>query len=300
MKKSLLFSAFLFIGCSNLFSQINQYKPFPNAGAIWEVSDTGPYGPGLNTHTTHIRCTVSGDTIIGSFTYKKVVQAKSPFQTGPTYSFGPDSFSFAYRNDNLNKKVYYLNTTGGVNKDTLWYDFNLNVGDTIKNSFSFSNQNGFNTNQRRIVSTIDSVNICGIYHKQFQVCINGGGFETQLIEGLGFKDNFIKTLFIDCPFEPVYIDHTTLSTCGFASIYESNSIKNLVQVYPNPVTTELKITNSQTTFCDYTIINTIGKLILKGSYTDKEFINVSALTNGLYVIELHDKQGNAYQSKFIK
>ena len=316
MKKSLLFSAFLFIGCSNLFSQINNYKPFPNGSAVWAVSSTTYAssmggGQGMN----YYRYMSTGDTIIGIYNYKKVFLSVSP--DNPS-NYGPYNFSFGYRNDSVHKKVYYLNTIGGLNKDTLWYDFNLQIGDTLKETFS---RRHYGLPERRIVSKIDSIEICMLYHKRFYFdCV---GITSTLIEGLGFQDNFIQTWLPGCFLEPLRIDQTDLRTCNINNditcpdtfdpnglailkcnintyITEHNQKSNAIHLYPNPVTTELKITNSQTTFCDYTIINTIGKLILKGSYTDKESINVSALTNGLYVIELHDKQGNAYQSKFIK
>jgi len=130
MKKPLLFFALLLIGYSNLFSQINNYKPFPNGSAIWEVSSTTyANSMGGGQQMTYYRYLALGDTIIGSYKYKKVLSAVSPYNP---FNFSYYSFKFAYRNDSINKKVYYLDTTGGLNKDTLWYDFNLKVGDTLK------------------------------------------------------------------------------------------------------------------------------------------------------------------------
>ena len=296
------FFLLLFISYSNLFSQINQYKPFPNGSAIWAVSSTTyANSMGGGQGMTYYRYLAVGDTVIGTYIYKKVFLSVSPYNP---FNYGPYNFSFGYRNDSVNKKVYYLNTIGGLNKDTLWYDFNLNVGDTLKETFS---RRHYGNQETRIVTKIDSIKVCNVYHKQFNFdCV---GITSTLIEGLGFEDNFVRTWFPRCFLEPLRVDHTILSTCeannditclngfdpsGFpqtancsisTSISKNIQKSNTIQLYPNPVTTELKIKDSQT-FCNYTIINSIGKLILKGSYSDKESINVANLTNGLYVIKL--------------
>lgn len=285
---------------SNVFSQSNVYKPFPQIYGSWIVQKAGPLGPGLPTSYSWKKYTTFGDTVVGAFTYKKVLVADN---TGyPNYPnpvpFGPSSFSFAYRNDIQNKKVYYLDVTGGINKDTLWYDFNLNVGDTLKDTYAYFHYGQTINNQRRIVSSIDSVLICGTYYKRFNFNCTPIGFETELIEGVGYKDRFTSTNYADCPFEPYYIYSTGFSTCNITSV-EDYLKNNQIKLFPNPTSTDLKL-NSSLKLVEYTIINNIGEVALKGSISDSQTIKISSLNDGLYIIKMIDKSGNSYESKFIK
>jgi hypothetical protein len=289
--------------CCNLFSQSNVYKPFPQVYGSWVVYKQGPLGPGLTSFSSWQKYEALGDTTIGSYTYKKVTVANNtgyPTWNGTTtvIPFGPSVFSFGYRNDVAAKKAYYLDVTGGVNKDTLWYDFNLNVGDTLKETYAYYSYGINSNNQRRIVSSIDSVLICGAYYKRFNFgCSISGGFETELIEGVGFKDKFDATNFGGgCPFEPYYIYSTTFSICDITSI-ETYLKDNQLTLYPNPTNSELKISNSLN-ISNYCITNNMGEVILKG--TDSSTINVAELANGIYIIKIQDKSGKSYQSKFIK
>ncbi|MFN8114929.1 MAG: T9SS type A sorting domain-containing protein [Bacteroidia bacterium] len=274
---------------SNVFSQTNIYKPFPNGYASWNVTQTYPLP--LN----YFKYVTSSDTLIGVYTYKKVMCSVSP---NNPFSFGPFTFKFGYRNDSINKKVYYLDVTGGINKDTLWYDFNLNVGDTLKETFAYTNLGIITNNQRRIVSSIDSVLICGSYYKQFNFDC-AGGFETSLIEGVGFKDKFDRTGYLgDCPFEPYAVYSTGFSTCDINSLADFRS-SQLIKLFPNPAFSELKI-NASFHLTEYLILNNVGTVVLKGSIFDKQSIDVSSLSSGLHIIKILDKSGNSYQSKFIK
>ncbi len=163
MKNLIAILFFVFACCGNASSQTNVYKPFPQIYGEWIVMKYG-------TFTSWQKYEAIGDTILGSYTYKKVTIANNtgyPVWNGTTYviPFGPGIFSFGYRNDIANKKVYYLDVTGGINKDTLWYDFNLNIGDSVKTTYAYM-KNG--ASYDRIVQSIDSVLICGSYYKRFK------------------------------------------------------------------------------------------------------------------------------------
>lgn len=282
----------------NLFSQASVYKPFPQTYGSWYISGQHYIGsPPTSSYLTYQNYEALGDTTIGSYTYKKVTVSTS---MGNPFNFGPSLFTFAYRNDIPNKKVYYLDVTGGINKDTLWYDFNLNVGDSIKETYSYTHGGYINGNQRRIVSSIDSVLFCGTYHKQFNFdCPINGGFETSLIEGVGFKDKFDVTGYTGgCPFEPPAVYHTVFSTCNANSIADLHT-DQLIKLFPNPANTELRI-NSSLQFMEYTIVNNVGAVMLKGNFSAIQAIDVSRLAGGLYIIKIKDNSEKQYQTKFIK
>jgi hypothetical protein len=274
---------FLYIISNYGFSQINTYKPFPQTYASWEVTENYMVFIGF-TYTKWKRYKVAGDTIIGSYSYKKVIVAKNtglPNGFPTVVPYGPDSFSFAYRNDALNKKVYYLDPTGGLNKDTLWYDFNLNVGDTLKPNFSTGT---FVSIDRYIVQSIDSVSICGVYHKRFS--FNCGLFpQLDLIEGYGFKDFFVNTLFLRCPFEQNPIFSTEVTTCIAGAINEVGLNKKTLSVFPNPNNGQFTIQSK--TKGDYVILNELGQTLqtFQTNGENNYSVNLKGLANGIYFLK---------------
>lgn len=272
--------------CSNVFSQTNVYRPFPQGYGFWSM--TRQSMSGLN----YYRYKTSGDTLVGTYTYKKVLYAYN-VTPGP-FNFSPYAFKFAYRNDSINKKVYYLDVTGGLNKDTLWYDFNLNIGDSVENTYSYMKNGFFND---RVVQSIDSVLICGSYHKRFK--FNCTDYEADLVEGVGFLDNFIHSERTgDCPFEPTYIYSTSFSSCNITSV-EDYLKGSTIKIFPNPTSSELRI-SGLSKITEYAIINNIGATILKGNLSDSQSIDVSSLADGMYILNIQDRSAKLYQSKFIK
>ncbi|MFZ9028774.1 MAG: T9SS type A sorting domain-containing protein [Crocinitomicaceae bacterium] len=82
------------------------------------------------------------------------------------------------------------------------------------------------------------------------------------------------------------------STIGFGELEVNN-----VSVYPNPTSEILNIANA-TDFDSYSIVSLDGKTVSEGSV--KNSIEVSALIEGVYLINLIDKAGNSTTKRFIK
>jgi hypothetical protein len=303
-----LFLLFVILG-NDLFSQTSIYKPFPTLYGKWVVQKEGPFDPsgGGSGQVTYswTRYEANGDTIINSITYKKVSAANSiGYPTNPGgIPYGPSNFYFAYRNDVPNKKVYIYTNISGQYKDTLWYDFDLSIGDTLKSSFSLRLSLNDPLNQRTIVTSIDSVLICNVYYKRFQFGCGVGGFQDLgLIEGFGFEDNFIQTGYIYCPFEPVYIYHTDFS-CSLTGVNEPTAFIKQLQIFPNPALNTLQINYPKqniTLPLNYSIMDCLGKVIITGTAETNKSIDVSKLKTGLYFIMIQDKEKNLFQDKFVK
>ena len=84
------------------------------------------------------------------------------------------------------------------------------------------------------------------------------------------------------------LDCTNLST----EVFNTSSLK----LYPNPVVNVLNIDNNLTNQ-PYNIIDTLGKVILKGKLNEgNNSINVEQLSKGIYYL----KTPNNKASKFIK
>ena len=123
MKKYLLF-LLTFIG-TNAISQTSLYHPFPEDTATW-VTD-GFY----NTCSGYCGSSyyeMKGDTIINSQLYNKIFTRGGQFFyiTPPPNAVVGGNFSIcryigAIRQDSLNKKVYFIDST--MTNDTLLFDF---------------------------------------------------------------------------------------------------------------------------------------------------------------------------------
>ena len=181
----------------------------------------------------------------------------------------------------------------------MWYDFNLIIGDTLKNSaFSFDSTALM---PPTIVTSIDSTLICGEYHKTFifDNCSFG-----RLIEGMGFTSNFVNTSSSEmCYFEPTYM-HSTAFSCTSMSVNEtSNSSLNLIAIFPNPTINTLQINYTKQNIIspfEYSIMNCSGKVVCRGISNEDKGLDISKLNNGLYFLKLEDKQKQIFRSKFIK
>ncbi|MCW3104575.1 MAG: hypothetical protein JWO09_3015 [Bacteroidetes bacterium] len=291
----------LLLVSNQLISQISVYKPFPRIQGQWLVYKSGPhFETSIPYYFSWDKYQTAGDTIIGSYTYTKV--------NGASYSctacspavvpYGPTTFRFAFRNDSAAKKVFIYANISGTFVDTLWYNFNLSIGDTLKKTYAI-NPSGL---EPRIVSSIDSVSLCGIYHKRFNFTCGGGFADLGLVEGKGFEDNFLQTGYPDCPFEPYYIYHTDFS-CTSTGTEGPQDLGTSFRLFPNPagnsVTLELTSQRFTDTF-DCSIVNCLGKAVMNGAATNGKTIDVSELKPGVYFILLRDKAGRVAQSKFIK
>jgi hypothetical protein len=94
---------------------------------------------------------------------------------------------------------------------------------------------------------------------------------------------------------------------SYISLMLENYTTNLVElaqilnfnVYPNPATGAIKIETGSNESYQITIFNTLSQVVLTTQTTDSKDVDISALSNGTYVVEIkqHDKIG--YQ-KLVK
>lgn len=84
-------------------------------------------------------------------------------------------------------------------------------------------------------------------------------------------------------------------TLGTLATKEYNKLQ--VEIYPNPVTDVLNITNVSSS-AKYTVHSVDGKLVSKGNLSGNK-ISVNRLEKGVYVITI-ENEGKTVQSKFIK
>ncbi len=288
-------------------AQTNVYHQFPDSNVQW--SGTIWYKSSMTTVTyDSYSLIISGDTTIGSFVYHKLYKSGNVYTPpGPpssTYYYN-NLYAGAFRQDIPNRKVY-LNKSG---VDTLAYDFNLNVGDTLKTCLT-----GFSGAVR--IYSIDSVLVGNKYHKAFNTgCINtsGTGGYYKIIEGIGSMFGAFESIF--CPFEMgsdlycVRIGATTawaLSSqynCDLGASIPDNFIKtNKVVISQNPFSNETTLTfKTVLNKVNLIIYNSAGQVVkqIKNIYGQTYILNRENLETGIYFLRVLENNDVVATEKFI-
>lgn len=267
--------------------QTNVYHPFPEANAIWVGTywyNVGGSGPCVVDDDYNIY--IEGDTTIGIYTYHKLYKNGyiSSLCPPPGYYYYGQYWG-AFRQDIPARKVYLYES----GKDTLAYDFNLNVGDTLPATSCL--YTGFTY----IVQSIDSTLIGSEYHKRFWLNNNYAA----LIEGIG------TTLGAFAPIVPFFesgndlwcvrrnnqIDWTSSPgyECSLTSISEYSATEKQISIFPNPFSLATTIqTNINLINVTLTIFDTYGNQVkqVKSLTGQKIILQRDNLPNGLYFIHL--------------
>src|SRR5688572_22615996 len=179
-------------------SQTSVYHPFPDSAGVWRQEG---YTQG-NCCCSGNFCLdefdynyfLNGDTLIGAFTYKKIYKTGN----GVDYVNGPNTcppscsnyqfyyfnniYSGCFRQDTTQRKVFIVPTGSAL--ETLLYDFNLNLGDTLPPSWP-------DYDPLIYVTAVDSTLVGGSYHKRFHLSTSNLPGEVSLIEGIGNSLGFL-------------------------------------------------------------------------------------------------------------
>lgn len=132
----------------------------------------------------------------------------------------------------------------------------------------------------------------------------GGNEDTFNTTGPTNDDRSNIDLFIPVNTSGVYVTNPGATWTGFKSVTEitvtsvfENTLNRGIDIYPNPVTSELTI-DSKENFNTLKIIDLTGKTVKMISSQDHT-VNVSDLEIGIYILQIQGDNGKAI-SKFIK
>jgi len=186
-----------------------------------------------------------GDTLINSSLHIKIMRDSVVLQGigGPSCLLDPwasfTGYLGAMKHDSIANKVFLV--WPNTNNDTLIYDYNLVVGDTIKGLLT----NGCNM----VISTVDSLLIGNQYRRRwnFITCNEGPGY---IIQGIGSDNGLIESInssgFCYSDLVCVKDSKMTFFTSNVSSTYgcqlivtKFNELKKekIVHFYPNPFST---------------------------------------------------------------
>ena len=283
------------------YGQTNIYHPFPDSNAFWSDRGTNMFHPFFLRNT---RYGLKGDTIINSKTYHQV------FSLFDSTLSNPNSFYYAAIREE-DRKIY---TIIGNSPETILYDFNLNVGDTITYTYPeiFS----------RVLSKIDSVQLyTGEYRKRYVFNpIDFMGVPDIVVEGIGSVvwtglfnplvtaiatngDSFDFTCFKQNEII-YYLNNPECDHCFCTLLTEIEDMKEKekLSVYPNPL---LFQTTLQTDYylhnATILLYNSLGQKVREvKNISGKTFIlKRENLPVGIYFFELTQDNKSIFMDKLV-
>lgn len=314
--KTLIASLLLTLLFTTVRSNAQTYHPFPDSNAIWRG------GEGIPSQYSYYHYKLNGDTSIGSYSYNKIDNSGVIYYNWAppgSPSYYSNGYIGAYRNDTLNKKVYYLEKDS--TSEVLFYDFNLTIGDTIRGySIDLVNSNNLPSNNIHfIVDSLDSVLINNSFRKTWYYhafqnnSINGSYPAGIIIEGIGNTYDFLNG-FISHGFEhnlklTCYTDdkmtigfygapHEISTGCYLVSIDETKLENKKTVISPNPFKSYIFL-NTKLQINRISIVNIMGKTLFQSTRIENEKIDLSFLPNGIYFVHLNTENNN-YTQKIIK
>lgn len=274
---------------------------------VWKVHSIVPINSNCYEEKQYVYY-VNGDSVISGKNYKKLytrgvsilnnIGIPIPNCSGVTY-FNDTTNVFAFLRDTL-KSIFIYDQN--LQKDTLLYDFDLSIGDTVPKSY--------NNNNIEVVTSIDSVFIYNTYRYRYAISSNT---QSQfIVEAIGHDGGLLE------PLVPIFAGQYDLycyglnfieyypqssGTCDFTvGISELADEKTFPLVYPNPAVSEitvhirpqvLKIIIYNNLMQEIRVVNNMLKGELK--------INISDLGSGVYFIKtIKENDTQDAISKLIK
>ena len=243
---------------------------------------------------------INGDSVVDNITYKKLLKHGRLDQSwmGPEphegcddhYTF--DTFHTLVRQEG--KKIY-IKETGDV--DTLLYDFNLNIGDTIPVTWNQPSNN-------LVVVGIDSLLVGNSFRTVFHL---DATTNNSLIEGIGNDNGFLEPIVtvLECGYNLncYALNDTTYypeqgAQCDLAVSVPQNPEDEMVNIYPNPACEFIYIKPVNFTLkekAQIEIFNINGKMVYSGVFnSDKRRINVNQWPNGMFIFKI---VANGFEAK---
>jgi hypothetical protein len=288
--------------CISLTGFGQAYQPFPTSNAMWRENSGGFQC----SCCSDFQYSITGDTVINTLTYHKLQKTGVKYledligNCTSNIAYGINQYAGCFRNDSTNKLVYFIFPF--TSTDTVLYDFNLSIGDTVPPSPLNDNGNFIN-----VVTDIDSVFLGGVYRKRFK--LDSCWQQLYYIEGIGSTYGLLSPTM--CPFEAMYnlqcftknaltVYPNSTTTCSIVtSINESIQI-NRFSIFPNPTTGTLFITTELQSY-DISIFNSTGQLIKRKNFnSNSTLLDISDLPTGLFLIQISKNNEELYKQTIIR
>ncbi len=296
---------FLILFCFQATLQLKAQHRYLDNNPIWVVHSSCNPGNCLMDYS-NIYYYLKGYSIFGGYRYHRVFKEEIGQQicsTGITYYGSNDTINpVAYLRDTL-QQIREYNMFG----DTLLYEFNLSIGDTLRNT-----DFGYTT-----VDSIDSIPVSNYFRKRF--ALSNQNCTHYLYEGIGNGAGFLEHLTCtnvssDCYYTLYcygfndtawYPTLNAVSPCTIPNynigISELRKQSNEIIISPNPFTTQTTINfGEEQKNTTIKITDLLGKEIKTFNFTGRQFVIEKAqMKAGIYFVQTTDGQRNVMNGKII-
>ena len=305
-----LLSILTFLICISINLKSQEYIPFPpDSTSEWRIDygqwETNPF----EVTITSYRMYFDGEIQSGNFTFH---QLYADGQIEHTYSNGTTTTT-TFENQYVGQictdgpKVYFNYITN------LIFDYSWQVGDTVKDCTL--NDNCWLGNSI-VITSIDSVEINGRYHRRYNFDSNNLNNISWFIEGIGHENGIWhggcetpdQGSWFDCYAEngePIFPeDANCILTVGTNEVH---AVEQKFEIYPNPAISQITLSTNSISGTDVLVqvSDLTGRLLIKefwkqnpGSNTTQ--FNLSTLKPGIYFITISGDEPALYtQQKLI-
>ena len=297
------FTLFLISLNLSAYSQVNFFQD----GATWgyytcDCPDIwgDPYREWYDQYT------IVGDTVINSTVYKNIhTIGENKVWSSPSTLISINYYNYysALRYDSTFQKVYYYDNS--TSTDTLIYDFNLSLGDTVPHLQFVA-----------YVDSIDTISIGGFQLRKFYYVPDSSYSiwpnENYFIEGLGsnnglifFNPDFMSvsggvgTELICFQLDSIY--YPTNPVCDiFTSVNNEYNFRKNISVFPNPSGNNFHVVGPDISE-DYSLMiyDHLGRKIISKNFIGE--LEISDLPfAGLFLVEVYSNGRIIGKSKLVK
>ncbi len=281
------------------YTRSQTYNGFPQVDGYWKNSMWA--NDCLDSLQVNPTCFVeqffiNGDTSINTELYKKVFHSGRDRNYNWTWTYWDHGYHGCYRNDLVNKKVYFIPKDSA--DELLLYDFDLNINDTIPSSYVYDTSSSPGA---VVVDEIDSILINSTYLKRYHLTSTPGGIH--LIEGIGsdlglfspiksdyFEHGYGLMCFKNIA-EELYYDGGDSSNCDLITdINNKYYINTSLSLYPNPSKNKitLQISNDDIRNIEAEIYDVHGKMFVSKKINSQTTdIDISSIAKGVYILKVY-------------
>ncbi len=313
MKKTTIFHLFglkplflLVFLITTLTLTAQNYLPMAVDSSYWLLSDNYNCGNfGVIFDERRVNYYLYGDTTISSINYKKVYR-RTGYKAfcGDTIppSYSPFQLYGVIRDDTLNKKVYAIlfqnlnGTSCPINQEFMLYDFDLQVGDSIKtNDWCLLGSNAE-------ITQIQQTNIYSINTTEYWVSFYNSNPYLSFYQGIGYGP--FDLMFYNVNAGGLGLYQYCRGGCDIAlGLGKKSSLPDRINlfIHPNPFTDYINVSSPVNEDLCFKIYSMDGRLIKSGTLSSFETKINMHLPKGVYFFKAISVISNElYTSKIIK
>lgn len=295
------------------------YHPLPENG-VWRVDywfNTPAQWSCSIRH--HFQYYIEGDTIINSQIHKCLYRSEVVTEVVTCDSLGmPPSppipgYVGALREDSIENRIYYVYPN--TSEDSLLYDYNLNVGDSLQGSLVY--WDGLPLNKPIVVS-IDSVDVSGNLRRRWNLSpieYPWGTITPYILESIGFSFGLIEPIVtvslsltdknlvcVKSGEDVIYSSgYPSNYGCNFVSIPQVRSKTPDLTLYPNPSKGQFKIDSDLERFLSVEVYNIQGQIIYtESNLNSNSGVDLKGIKSGIYYVRFYNEQVNMLRQVVIQ